>query len=153
MGCNGLRDSKAFFADPPVSAARAALMASVRQKGSRPEMIVRKLVHRMGYRYRLHRRDLPGSPDLVFPRLKKVVFVHGCFWHRHEGCSRASNPKTRSSFWGDKFARNVERDAQVETALRRAGWRVLVVWECDTFEARRLAANLRGFLRSQYRKR
>lgn len=106
-------------------------MSRIRGKDTRPEIAVRSLLHRMGLRFRLHRRDLPGSPDIVLPGRRTVVFVHGCFWHRHEGCSGASVPKTRIEFWEAKFARNVERDARNRRDLKRLGWRSVVVWECE----------------------
>jgi DNA mismatch endonuclease (patch repair protein) len=109
-------------------------------------MVVRRIAHTLGYRFRLHRRDLPGSPDLVFSRRKMAVFVHGCFWHRHPGCSRATTPKTRTEFWVGKFKRNVERDAEVERSLRAQGWDVLTVWECETRNADRLSETLKAFL-------
>ena len=108
-------------------------MRAVRSKDTTPELAVRKLAHALGYRFRLHRRELPGSPDLVFPGRRKVVFVHGCFWHRHAGCARgASTPATRRGFWEAKFARNVARDRRDRRRLRAAGWGVMVVWECQT---------------------
>ena len=116
----------------PVDAQRSALMAKVRGKDTRPELLVRRTVHALGYRFRLHRRDLPGTPDLVFAGRRTVLFVHGCFWHRHPGCRLASTPKTRVAFWETKFAANVERDRRKEGELRTTGWRVGVVWECET---------------------
>lgn len=107
-------------------------MRSVRGKNTTPEMKVRSALHRGGYRFRLHRKDLPGKPDIVLSSRRVVVFVHGCFWHRHPGCRAASSPSTRIAFWQDKFARNVERDRQAVEALERAGWAVHVVWECET---------------------
>ena len=107
-------------------------MSLIRSKDSAAELAVRKMIHRMGYRFRLHRKDLPGTPDLVFPKLKKAVFVHGCFWHRHPGCKRASMPKTRRAFWNKKFEANVSRDRRVVRELRLAGWSVAIVWECQT---------------------
>lgn len=94
-------------------------------------MRVRRLAHAMGLRFRLHRRDLPGKPDLAFPKYGAVVFVHGCFWHRHSGCSKASTPKSRTEFWNAKFASNVERDQRNEDALHSQGWRVFTIWECE----------------------
>ncbi|MBK3735767.1 DNA mismatch endonuclease Vsr [Azospirillum brasilense] len=111
---------------------RSSLMARIGPRDSKPEMIVRRMVHALGYRFRLHRRDLPGTPDLIFPRLRKVIFVHGCFWHRHEGCRLTTTPKTRAEFWQEKFSRNVERDARKEDELRSLGWDVLTIWECET---------------------
>lgn len=107
-------------------------MRSVRREDTRPEMIVRRIVHKIGARYRLHRKDLAGSPDLVFPGRRLCIFVHGCFWHRHPGCRFASTPKSNVLFWGEKFRANVERDARKESQLRALGWRVIVVWECET---------------------
>ena len=132
--------------DERPDAARSALMARVRQKDTKPEIVVRRLAHALGYRFRLHRRDLPGSPDLVFPRLRKVVFVHGCFWHRHPGCVKASTPKRNRAFWQAKFEANVQRDARAVRALRRNGWSIMTVWECQTREPERLVGRLRRFL-------
>lgn len=107
-------------------------MRNVRGKNTTPELVVRSALHRAGYRFRLHRKDLPGRPDIVLPRLRTVVFVHGCFWHRHHGCRAASQPSTRRSFWSEKFARNMERDRRNLDALQADGWAVHVVWECET---------------------
>ena len=106
-------------------------MSRIRGKDTRPELIVRALLHRMGYRFRLHRKDLPGKPDIVLPKYKTVIFVHGCFWHRHEGCKFAYHPKSREEFWVNKFKGTLERDLKKEKALKESGWRVLVVWECE----------------------
>src|SRR5690606_15455158 len=111
---------------------RSWLMSRVGQKDTAPEMIVRRMLFREGYRFRLHRRDLPGSPDIVLPRYRVAIFVHGCFWHRHTGCSKATIPKTRMEFWADKFARNIKRDKDNEHRLAELGWRTIVVWECET---------------------
>jgi DNA mismatch endonuclease (patch repair protein) len=132
-----------------VSRYRSALMARIRGKGSKPEMVVRKEAHALGYRFRLHQRELPGRPDLTFPKLRKIIFVNGCFWHRHKGCLRATTPKTRAKFWRAKFAANVRRDRQVLSSLRRLGWKVLVVWECQTFEREPLTRRLDRFLGSK----
>jgi DNA mismatch endonuclease (patch repair protein) len=118
-------------------------MGSVRQKNTGPEVRVRRVLHRLGYRFRLHRKDLPGTPDIVLPRHNLVIFVHGCFWHRHVQCPKASNPKTRASYWAEKFRQNVERDRRNEENLRAAGWRVATVWECELKDEERLAAALR----------
>ncbi|ACL58821.1 very short patch repair endonuclease [Methylobacterium nodulans] len=126
--------------------ARSRLMAAVKGKNTTPELKVRKLAHSLGFRFRLHRRDLPGMPDLVFPTRRKVVFVHGCFWHRHPGCRKASTPGTHSDFWEAKFSRNVERDARNERLLRDAGWDVLVIWECETRDGAAVAERLTAFL-------
>ena len=125
---------------------RSALMARIRGRDTTPELAVRRIAHRMGLRFRLHRKDLPGRPDLVFPKHRLAVFVHGCFWHRHEGCRYASTPKSRGVFWTEKFAANVERDARQEAALRALGWRVLVIWQCETGDERAVERRLVGLI-------
>ena len=110
---------------------RSKLMSRIRSRDTMPEMAVRRLVHRMGYRYRLHRRDLPGAPDLVFGPRRKVIFVHGCFWHLHQGCPQARMPKSRVDFWGPKLEGNRLRDQRNQAELERLGWEVLVIWECE----------------------
>jgi DNA mismatch endonuclease (patch repair protein) len=107
------------------------MMASIKGSNTGPEIALRKALHALGLRYRLHDRKLPGRPDIVLPRWKAVVFVHGCFWHRHEGCRYATIPATRPQFWKDKFAANVSRDQRNLDGLAAAGWRTRVVWECD----------------------
>lgn len=123
--------------------ARSANMARIRGKDTGPEIAVRKALHAAGYRFRLHRRDLPGRPDIVLPRHRTVVLVHGCFWHRHEGCSNATTPGTRPDFWQAKFAANVERDARNNAALEALGWKVVVIWECEAGKPESLAAIIR----------
>lgn len=127
---------------------RSRIMAGIHGKDTVPEMIVRRLVHSLRYRYRLHVRDLPGNPDLVFPKHKKIIFVHGCFWHRHRCRKGRSLPQTRTEFWEDKLTRNKQRDERNRLALRRGGWKVLVVWECQTSPGRmsRLEVRIRRFL-------
>jgi DNA mismatch endonuclease (patch repair protein) len=110
---------------------RSANMARVRGKDTGPEIVVRRLAHRLGLRFRLHRKDLPGRPDLVFPKYRLVVFVHGCFWHRHSNCKRATTPATRQAFWQAKFDATVARDARQQAQLEAAGWRVVTLWECE----------------------
>lgn len=117
---------------------RSWLMSRVRGKHTSPEMRVRKAAHKMGLRFRLHRQDLPGKPDLVFPKHKVALFVHGCFWHRHPGCPKASNPKSRTGYWQDKFEANCVRDAEAKEALTKSGWRVETIWECETKGQQRL---------------
>ena len=117
---------------------RSELMSRVRAKNTRPEIAVRRLLHALGFRFRLHRSDLPGHPDIVLPRRRKVVFVHGCFWHRHPRCRKASTPQTRCDFWALKFKQNIERDKRQKRELKRMGWGVLVVWECETHNLGRL---------------
>lgn len=121
-------------------------MRSVKQKDTGAEMIVRRISHAMGARYQLHRKDLPGSPDLVFPRRRLCIFVHGCFWHRHPKCRLASTPHSNVEFWQDKFTRNIERDARKEAGLRAAGWNVEIVWECETRTPELLTTRLRAIL-------
>ncbi|RSY88180.1 DNA mismatch endonuclease Vsr [Sphingomonas koreensis] len=113
------------------AATRSRMMAGIRGKDTKPEMQLRRAMHARGFRYRLHNGKLSGRPDLVFPRYRAAVFVHGCFWHRHEGCRYASTPATRPEFWAEKFAANTARDARSEQMLLDAGWRVAVVWECS----------------------
>lgn len=111
---------------------RSANMSCIRSKNTKPELIVRRLTHSLGFRFRLHRRDLPGTPDLVFPRLEKIIFVHGCFWHRHRGCKYAYSPKSNKKFWKGKLDANLVRDKHSVKKLQKLGWKVLVVWECET---------------------
>ena len=125
---------------------RSRNMSRVRSRDTKPEMQVRRLVYAMGYRYRLHRRDLPGRPDLVFPGRRKVIFVHGCFWHQHDGCRKASLPQTRREFWAHKLTMNRKRDESNLELLHALGWAVLVVWECETRTTEALAQCLSDFL-------
>jgi len=111
---------------------RSEIMSRIRGRNTKPEMLVRRTAHALGLRFRLHRKDLPGSPDLVFPRKKTALFVHGCFWHRHDGCRFAYTPKSNETFWSRKFVRNVERDREAMRRLRSAGWKPVVIWECET---------------------
>jgi len=125
---------------------RSAMMARIGQRDTVPELAVRRSLHRSGYRFRLHRRDLPGTPDITLPRYKTIVFVHGCFWHRHPGCRFAYMPKSRVDFWDKKFQTNIARDGRVQQQLEQRGWTVLVVWECETVEAGALDRRLRNLL-------
>lgn len=126
---------------------RSRVMRAVKSVNTGPEMTVRRQLHALGYRYRLHRKDLPGKPDLVFPGRRKAIFVHGCFWHVH-GCRRSRLPKTRQDYWIPKLARNRERDTENRFALEELGWTVLTVWECELKEMETLTARLRLFLDS-----
>ncbi len=121
-------------------------MGRIGPQDTKPEMIVRRLLHSLGYRYRLHRRDLPGTPDIVFPSRRQVIFVHGCFWHRHPGCKAASTPKTRTTFWTDKFETNVARDRRTINELAAVGWRSEVIWSCQIKNIPQLTAKLETFL-------
>lgn len=123
-------------------------MSRVGSKNTKPELTVRKIVHALGYRYRLHRKDLPGSPDLVFPRFKKVIFVHGCYWHRHD-CDKATNPKTNAEFWEHKFQQNIQRDKKNLADLSKKGWKTMVIWQCETREADELIERITKFLEGE----
>jgi len=127
-------------------AERSAHMRRIRKSDTKPELVVRRAIHSMGFRFRLHRRDLPGTPDVVLPRHWKVIQVHGCFWHQHEGCRLARQPKSRLDYWLPKLARNTERDQAAKAALAAAGWKCLTVWECQTLSAEKLEAILKQFL-------
>ncbi len=129
------------------AALRRRTMQAVRSEDTKPELLVRRLVHSLGYRYRLHRRDLPGKPDLVFPSRRKIIFVHGCFWHGHECARGARAPKTNADYWTSKIRRNIERDAAAINALEADDWRVLVIWECQLKNATRLVSAIGRFLK------
>ncbi len=107
-------------------------MSRIKSSNTKPEMVVRSLLHAMGHRYRLHRKDLPGKPDIVLPKYKTVIFINGCFWHRHSGCNNATMPKTNTEFWEKKLLENVERDIKKQADLENLGWNVIVIWECET---------------------
>ena len=127
-----------------------ARMARIRKRDTRPEVIVRRCAHRLGYRFRLHRADLPGTPDLVFPRLRKVILVHGCFWHQHNCRLGGKLPRTRQDYWLPKLARNVARDRETIAALTTSGWHVFVIWECETSNSEIVEDRLRAFLGPRY---
>ena len=128
-----------------VSEQRSRNMSAIKSKNTKPEIKVRKVLHSMGYRFRLHRKDLPGSPDIVLPKYKTVIFVHGCFWHRHQNCKYASTPKTRQEFWNKKFNENINRDKINQENLSSKGWKIIIVWECEIkdkdFDLNRLFKN------------
>lgn len=132
--------------DVVTSEQRSANMSRIRGRNTKPELVVRRLAHALGYRFRLHRRDLPGAPDLVFPGRRKAIFVHGCFWHRHPGCRFAYNPKSNMAFWQKKFDGNVERDSRVLRELNEKGWDSLVIWECEIDDSEKLEDRLRSYL-------
>jgi DNA mismatch endonuclease (patch repair protein) len=132
--------------DPFTPTERSAVMRAVKGKDTTPELLVRRVVHGLGYRYRLHVADLPGKPDLVFPAKKKVIFVHGCFWHWHN-CKRGRRmPKAHAGYWTQKLSRNQERDRRHRAALRRLGWDILVIWECQTKDVVKMTERIRTFL-------
>ena len=114
-----------------VSDQRSRNMSAIKSKNTKPEIKVRKILHSMGYRFRLHSKDLPGSPDIVLPKYKTVIFVHGCFWHRHENCKYATTPKTRKEFWEKKFRENINRDNLNQANLSLKGWKIIIIWECQ----------------------
>ena len=128
-----------------VSEQRSRNMSAIKSKNTKPEIFVRKLLHSKGYRFRLHKKDLPGSPDIVLPKYKTVIFVHGCFWHRHKNCKYASTPKTRQEFWEAKFRENINRDKLNQENLSSKGWKIIIVWECEIkdkdFDLNRLFKN------------
>lgn len=110
---------------------RSQVMSRIRSKDTKPEKIIRSILHKLGFRFRINRKDLPGKPDIVLPKYKTVIFVHGCFWHQHEGCKIASKPKSNSEYWKAKFTKNIERDKKTQEDLRVMGYRVIVIWECE----------------------
>lgn len=130
------------------TARRSEIMASIHSVDTVPELTLRRMLHRLGYRYRIHLKNLPGRPDLVFPGRKKVIFVHGCFWHRHKGCAYTSIPKTRTEFWLEKFAANVERDRRNLRLLKEMGWGVKIVWECELKHPEKMLNKVVRFLNS-----
>ncbi len=132
------------FDDVPET--RRRTMRAIRGKDTKPEMLLRRFLHRAGYRYRLHRKGLPGRPDLAFPSRRKVIEVRGCWWHRHTGCKYCTTPRTRTNYWLPKFARNLERDAANERALLGLGWELLVIWECELSDGRAGLEKARLFL-------
>ena len=136
------------MADTVTPKRRSEIMANIRAKGMKPEMAVRRLVHAMGYRYRLHRKDLPGKPDLVFPSRGKVIFVHGCFWHQHidPACKITRRPKSNQHYWLPKLEQNAVRDAKHQSRLAELGWDVLVIWECEIEAGNRVADRIQEFL-------
>ena len=129
---------------------RSRIMSRIRDRNTKPELIVRRMVHRMGYRYRLHKKDLPGKPDIVLSKYRKVIFVHGCFWHVHTSCSHFTLPKTNSEFWMEKLKQNVERDERNIKRLEEMGWKALVVWECETKHPEKLLEKLQVFLCDEF---
>ncbi len=125
---------------------RSEIMSHIKGKDTKPEKLVRSLLHRMGYRFRLHVDSLPGKPDIVLPRHKKVIFVNGCFWHGHKNCKRASRPQSNAEFWNQKIESNIARDRKNRKELQLQGWSVLVIWQCETKNLTALRNRLAGFM-------
>jgi len=125
---------------------RSQIMSRVSGKNTKPEIVVRSLLHKLGYRFRLHRKNLPGRPDITLPKHKKVIFVHGCFWHGHAVCSRSKRPSTNEEFWHEKLNKNIERDKKTVDALKKLGWDVLTVWTCEVKDTNELKIKLLSFL-------
>ncbi len=125
---------------------RSWVMSRIRSKNTTPEKTVRSMLHSMGYRFRIHRKDLPGHPDVTFPRQRVAIFVHGCFWHKHEGCKKNRDPKSNTPFWAEKFAKNVARDRKSQAALESDGWTVHVIWECEIEDIQALSKRIRHIL-------
>ena len=129
-----------------ISNQRSRNMSAIKSKNTKPEIAVRKLLYSMGYRFRLHRKDLPGSPDIVLPKYKTVIFVHGCFWHRHENCKYTSTPKTRQEFWENKFNSNKKRDQKIQKEIIDLGWKFIIIWECETHNIQPLEEKIKRLL-------
>lgn len=125
---------------------RSRVMRAVKSGNTKPELVVRRLVHARGFRFRLHRKDLPGKPDLTLPRHRKIIFVHGCFWHGHRGCKHSDRPASNTDYWNQKLDRNIARDKKNRRELKKQGWEVLIVWECETRRLTHLARKLDRFL-------
>lgn len=134
-----------------VNRLRSRMMRAVRRFGTAPELRVRKLLHALGFRFRLNRGDLPGTPDIVLSKFRTVIFVHGCFWHRHSGCAKTTTPRTRAKFWREKFEANTERDQRKSKELEELGWRVAIIWECETKDWEALEQRLRHLLENPAR--
>ncbi|MBN1186111.1 MAG: DNA mismatch endonuclease Vsr [Bacteroidales bacterium] len=128
---------------------RSRIMAQVKGKNTRPEMVVRSTLHKMGYRFRLYRKDLPGKPDITLPKHNKVIFVHGCFWHGHEGCPRSKRPATNIKFWNEKLDKNIKRDKNNIKALRKLGWKPLIIWTCEIKDTTVLKKKFEKFLKQK----
>ncbi len=129
-----------------VSEQRSRNMSAIKSKNTKPEIKVRKILHSMGYRFRLHSKGLPGSPDIVLPKYKTVIFVHGCFWHRHENCKYASTPKTRQEFWENKFNANKIRDQKILKEIKSLGWKFIIIWECEARNIQSIEEKIKRFL-------
>ena len=125
---------------------RKEMMSSVKQRHTKPEIAVRKILHRHGFRFRLHNKKLPGTPDIVLPKHKAVIFVHGCFWHQHEGCRKSRRPTSNIEFWNEKLDKNIARDNRKELELKKSGWKVLNIWDCEIKDENLLIEKIESFL-------
>lgn len=134
------------MADTVSKSVRSRIMSSVKQRHTKPEMIVRSLLHRLGFRFRLHRKDLPGSPDIVLPKFHTAIFVHGCFWHQHKNCSKSRRPSSNQNYWNTKLDENISRDKRKERELSKLGWRVATVWQCEIRDLETLSKKLKKLL-------
>lgn len=134
------------MADTVTSEVRSKIMSRVPQRHTKPEMVVRSALHRLGHRFRLHRKDLPGSPDIVLPKFRTAIFVHGCFWHQHENCGKSRRPSSNGEYWHTKLDENISRDKRKERELSNLGWRVETVWQCETRDVETLSEKLKKLL-------
>jgi len=125
---------------------RSEIMSRIKNRDTAPEIKVRSIIHRMGYRFRLHRKDLPGNPDIVFPKHKKIIFVNGCFWHGHKNCIRSKRPSSNKNFWDQKIDKNITRDKNIRKALNKSGWKVLVIWQCEINDINKLEVKIANFM-------
>lgn len=126
------------------------MMSRIRSKDTKPEKIIRSILHKLGFRFRINRKDLPGKPDIVLPKYKTVIFVHGCFWHRHEGCKYAYTPKSNADFWNKKFSLNLQRDKDIQNKLGKRGWKILTIWECEIKEIKKTPELLDSLLKKSH---
>lgn len=137
------------MADTVSRTKRSEMMSSVKQRHTKPEITVRKILHRHGFRFRLHNKKLPGTPDIVLPKHKAVIFVHGCFWHQHGGCRKSRRPTSNIEFWDEKLDKNIARDNQKESELINSGWKVLTIWDCETKNEDSLVEKVENFLHAE----
>ncbi|WP_213378867.1 very short patch repair endonuclease [Allochromatium tepidum] len=128
---------------------RSRIMSLVKGRDTKPEKVVRSLLHAMGYRFRLHRNELPGKPDIVLPKYRKAIFIHGCFWHGHAGCRRAARPESNADFWNKKIDENMARDKKAQAELKNSGWDLLVIWQCEMKDLEKLRRNLNQFIKGE----
>ena len=135
------------MADTVPKSVRSRIMSSVKQRHTKPEMIVRSLLHNLGYRFRLHRKDLPGSPDIVLPKFRTAIFVHGCFWHQHKNCNKSRRPSSNQEYWNNKLDQNISRDKRKEGELSKLNWRVVTIWQCEIKDLNILTKKIKRILK------